>query len=238
MTEEARCDIGGKIGRVIEVDKRSWQADRAKFMRVRIDLPIEKPLRRGGYVTNMDGERCWASFKYERLPTFCFTYGKIGHDEKHYDMVMEKQPTERQYGEWLRAGSTSKGTNEGSRGSGSGSHEPKNSGESGKTHQATVGEMVVSVQSVTEKNSSLGGRVNLEGMEKFENLKKKGHDAWSGMDATSYQSGWDFLGAKKQEESKGKEPRSTQRLTKSHLVSELSNVHEAQYEGARGHQST
>ncbi|KAK7829561.1 uncharacterized protein CFP56_029010 [Quercus suber] len=143
MTEEVGRDIGGKIGKVIEVDKRSWQADQAKFMRVRIDLPIEKPLRRGGYVTNMDGERCWVSFKYKRLPTFCFTCGKIGHDEKHCDMVMEKQPTERQYGEWLRVGSNSKGTNKGSRGSGSGSHEPKNSGESGKKYQATTGEIVV-----------------------------------------------------------------------------------------------
>ena len=32
MIEEAGRDIGGKIGRVIEVDKRSWQADQAKFM--------------------------------------------------------------------------------------------------------------------------------------------------------------------------------------------------------------
>ena len=32
MTEEAGRDIGGKIERVIEVDKRSWQADQAKFM--------------------------------------------------------------------------------------------------------------------------------------------------------------------------------------------------------------
>ena len=47
MTEEVGRDIGGKIGRVMEVDKRSWQADQAKFMRVRVELPIEKPLRRG-----------------------------------------------------------------------------------------------------------------------------------------------------------------------------------------------
>ena len=100
------------------------------------------------------------SFKYERLPTFCFSCGKIGHDKKHCGMVMEKQFIERQYGEWLRAGSISKGTNEGSRGSsssshetkndgsrgsGSGSHEPKNGGELGKMPQATAGEMVVSV---------------------------------------------------------------------------------------------
>ena len=56
MTEEAGRDIGSKIGRVMEVDKRSWQANQAKFMRVRIELPIEKPLRRGGYVSNMNGD--------------------------------------------------------------------------------------------------------------------------------------------------------------------------------------
>ena len=58
MTEEAGRDIGSKIGRVMEVDKRSWQVDQARFMRVRIELPIEKPLRRGGYISNMDGDRC------------------------------------------------------------------------------------------------------------------------------------------------------------------------------------
>ena len=53
MTKEVGRDIGGKIGRVIEVDKWSWQAERAKFMRVRVDLTIEKPLRRG-----------WIYYKY------------------------------------------------------------------------------------------------------------------------------------------------------------------------------
>nr|POE92087.1 uncharacterized protein CFP56_29631 [Quercus suber] len=128
MTEEASRDIGGKIGRVIEVDKRSWQADQAKFMRVRVDLLIGKPLRRGGYVTNMDGERCWVSFKYERLPTFCFTCGKIDHDEKHCGMEIEKQPLERQYGEWLRAGGVSKGANEGAKAPGSSKHEQRSGG--------------------------------------------------------------------------------------------------------------
>ena len=58
MTEEAGCDIGSKIRRVMEVDKRSWQANQEKCMHVRIELPIKKPLRRGGYVSNMDGDRC------------------------------------------------------------------------------------------------------------------------------------------------------------------------------------
>ena len=138
MTEEAGRNIGGKLGRVIEVDKRSWQADQAKFMRVRVDLPIEKPLRRGGHVTNMDGERCWVSFKYERLPTFCVTFGKIGHDDKHCGIEIEKQPLEWQYGKWMRAGGASKGTIEGSKGVGSSSYQQRSDDVSGEMAQTTV----------------------------------------------------------------------------------------------------
>ena len=80
MSQEIGKDIGSKIGRFIEVHKRSWQYDQAKFMRVRVDLEIDKPLRRGAYITSLDGERLWLSFKYERLPILCFICGKLGHD--------------------------------------------------------------------------------------------------------------------------------------------------------------
>lgn len=197
MTEDAGRDIGSKIGRVIEVDKRSWQADQAKFMRVRIDLPIEKPLRRGGYITNMDGERCWVSFKYERLPTFCFICGKIGHDEKHCGSVTEDLSSQRQYGEWMRVGNSSKGTNEGPRASRNSSNEPRSGGETEKKLQATVRELVVSVQTKNERSGSLGGKDSLGGRENLKNLEKRRHDAKSGMCATSNQNGWDNLGSEK-----------------------------------------
>ena len=76
MTKEAGRDIGSKIGRVMEVDKRSWQADQEKFMCIRIELPIEKPLRRGGYVSNMDGDRCWVCLNMS--------------DYQHFVSAMEK----------------------------------------------------------------------------------------------------------------------------------------------------
>ena len=79
----------------------------------------------------MARERRWVSFKYERLPTFCFTCGKIGHDEKHYSMVSGKQPLYCQYREWMRAGGVSKGSNDGMRALGSRSHVPKSGGELG-----------------------------------------------------------------------------------------------------------
>ena len=52
MSQEVGEEIGSKIGRFIEVDKRSWQSDQAKFLRVRVDLEIDKPLRRGAYITS------------------------------------------------------------------------------------------------------------------------------------------------------------------------------------------
>ena len=48
MTEVIGKDIGSKIGRVLEVDKRAMQADLAKFLRIRVEVPIDKPLRGGG----------------------------------------------------------------------------------------------------------------------------------------------------------------------------------------------
>ena len=227
MTKEASRDIGGKIGRVIEVDKRSWQADQAKFMRVRVDLPIKKPLRRGGYVTNMDGERCWVSFKYERLPTFCFTCGKIGHDDKYCGIKIEKQPLERQYGEWVRARGASKGANKGSKGAGSSSYEQRNGGQSEKMAQATVGEMVIFGQDDKGKSCSMGRQNNLEERENFE---KGRHDVKSDVCAASYQSRWDNNEAEKHEFNKsmglGSSQKPTKEVTKEELVKELFKTNE------------
>ena len=109
LSEEVGKEIGCKLGEVIEVDKRSWQADQAKFMRIRVNFPIHKPLRRGAHITNAEGERFWIHFKYERLPTFCFICGKLGHDDKHCTQNLEEQPINQQYGDWIRAGGQGKG---------------------------------------------------------------------------------------------------------------------------------
>ena len=52
-------------------------------MRVKVALPIGKPLRRGSFIVGSDGIRTWVSFKYECLPLFCHYCGMLGHDVKH-----------------------------------------------------------------------------------------------------------------------------------------------------------
>ena len=53
MIEDIGKDIGSKIGRVLEVDKRAMQADQAKFLRIRVEMQIDKPLHRGGMLRMM-----------------------------------------------------------------------------------------------------------------------------------------------------------------------------------------
>ena len=123
MIEEVGKLIGNKIGQVVEVDKRSWQDDQAKFMRIKVELPIDKPLRRWGHITNVEGGRCWVTFKYKRLPMFCFNCGILGHDNRHCHESLEWQWTNPQYGEWLKAGSAIKGGSDRMRPSTSKGHE-------------------------------------------------------------------------------------------------------------------
>lgn len=58
-------------------------------------------------MTGSDSNRFWVSFKYERLPIFCYHYGLLGHDLNHCvsHHAISKNGGEvlYQYGDWLRA---------------------------------------------------------------------------------------------------------------------------------------
>ena len=104
MCEEVGKDIGGTIGNFLEVNKRSWQSDQAKFMCIRVEVQLNKPLRWGGYVSDIEGGKHWVTYKYERLPTICFIYGKLGHNLKLCEEIIDWQEAEKQYGDWMRVG--------------------------------------------------------------------------------------------------------------------------------------
>lgn len=57
MFEEVERDLGNRLGKYIEFDKRSWLSEHAKFMRIQVDLPIDKPLQRGENIVNLKGDK-------------------------------------------------------------------------------------------------------------------------------------------------------------------------------------
>lgn len=48
------------------------------YARLRVNLDVRKPLRRGIFIKYAKEERSWLSFQYEKLPNFCFFCGKMG----------------------------------------------------------------------------------------------------------------------------------------------------------------
>lgn len=52
-------------------------------MRVKVALPIAKPIPRDAFLAGSDGKSTWVTFKYERLPMYCHYCGLLGHNIKH-----------------------------------------------------------------------------------------------------------------------------------------------------------
>ena len=107
VSPQVAVEIGGRIGAVEEVEKQRSNDSLSLFMRVRVSISVSKPLRRGCFVSDSEGNRTWLSFKYERLGMFCYFCGFVGHDLKHCAgfFAAEKNGTtmELQYGDWLKA---------------------------------------------------------------------------------------------------------------------------------------
>nr|POE60892.1 uncharacterized protein CFP56_31317 [Quercus suber] len=108
ISTRVATEVGSRLGEVVEVECRRPKQDEANyFMRVKVALPISKPLRRGGFIAGSDGERSWITYKYERLPMFCHFCGLLGHDLRHcashFSATRSGGDVEFQYGDWLKA---------------------------------------------------------------------------------------------------------------------------------------
>ena len=107
VSSRVATEVGGKLGEVVEVERRRKQDDPNYFMRVKVALPISKPLQRGGFLAGSNGERSWVTFKYKRLPIFCHYCGLMGHDLRyyasHFNLTKSGAEVEYQYRDWLKA---------------------------------------------------------------------------------------------------------------------------------------
>ena len=99
--------VGGQIGVVEEVEKRRKQDIPNFFMRVKVALPLPKPLRKGAFLADLNGQKSWVMFKYERLALFCHYCSLLGHDLRHcaqyFGATKNGEEVECQYGDWMKA---------------------------------------------------------------------------------------------------------------------------------------
>ncbi|KAJ4822197.1 hypothetical protein Tsubulata_030999 [Turnera subulata] len=84
-----------------EKGEKGW----GRFVRFRINMHVEKPIRRSVFIRTGQGTKVEVSFRYEGLPNFCYLCGRIDHLLKDCDQRSEESDEEERtcYGEWLRA---------------------------------------------------------------------------------------------------------------------------------------
>ena len=99
MTKEAGMDIGRGLENFKEVDCNAFKSDQAKFLRVRVEVPLNKPLWHGALVMSLEGDEARVAFHYERLVGWCFACSKIGHNAKDCETVNDVDKTTKSYGE-------------------------------------------------------------------------------------------------------------------------------------------
>ncbi len=100
----ALASILGAVEQVLEGDD---EQGREGCIRARVRLDIHEPLCLGQKAHRADGKELWISFKYERLPNYCYWCGRLTHAEKDCELWLRSKGTLRresqQYGAWLRA---------------------------------------------------------------------------------------------------------------------------------------
>ncbi|PNY16581.1 cysteine desulfurase mitochondrial-like [Trifolium pratense] len=117
-SDEMARKLGDVLGKFVEVDNK--ESNRmGKFLWIKSTIDLRNPLKRGTII-KFQGKSLRIFFKYERLPTFCFVCGRIGHqlkdcedmegkDETEFEDIVEK---ELPFGQWLRASPLPKITGE------------------------------------------------------------------------------------------------------------------------------
>ncbi|KAJ0982024.1 hypothetical protein J5N97_010279 [Dioscorea zingiberensis] len=66
------------IGRLIKIDECTASLSRTRFVRACFEIDLACPLKRGFWLEDGD-RRIFVMVLYERIPTFCYSCGVVGH---------------------------------------------------------------------------------------------------------------------------------------------------------------
>ncbi|KAL8510587.1 hypothetical protein ACS0TY_017419 [Phlomoides rotata] len=80
-----------------------------RSIRVRVNLDVTKPLKSGVNIATKGDRMAWIPFKFEKLPSFCFLCGTLGHMKRECDLaddridILTLPDDELPYGNWMKA---------------------------------------------------------------------------------------------------------------------------------------
>lgn len=97
--------IGDFIGKFVEYDDNNNSTLWRNYMRIKVSVDVRKPLKRFKKIRKAGGDWSVVNFKYEKLSTFCYICGHLGHSDRFCACLLSDDTTEptREWGPWLRA---------------------------------------------------------------------------------------------------------------------------------------
>jgi len=92
---------------VIDVRLDTKEISHFRASRVHVDINLNQPLK-SGHLICINGKKFWLDFRYECLPHFCFSYGRLGHyaaycQEIPFTEAKMEGKEQMAFGQWLRA---------------------------------------------------------------------------------------------------------------------------------------
>lgn len=93
---------------MLEIDKTTLEGV-SRCVRVKVRFDVKIPIKKGMNIEISNKKSIWSPFKYERLQSFCFICGILGHMRRECDLIegateIRSIPEDKlPYGEWLRA---------------------------------------------------------------------------------------------------------------------------------------
>ncbi|XP_075659257.1 uncharacterized protein LOC142629162 [Castanea sativa] len=76
LNSETAIELGETLGQVTPCKNSSELVGGGDLLHVHVEIDVSKPLCRGRRIALDDNEEIWVSFKYEKLPNFCYWCGK------------------------------------------------------------------------------------------------------------------------------------------------------------------
>ncbi|KAL8132599.1 hypothetical protein AgCh_008178 [Apium graveolens] len=105
ILENILKSVAAYIGKYMKSDPINFDGSWKSFVWIRVTLEITKSLLRRMKIRRKGGNWTWLNFKYEKLGTFYFVCGILGHNETECNVVYANpdKVVKRAYGVWLRA---------------------------------------------------------------------------------------------------------------------------------------
>ncbi|CAN0846668.1 hypothetical protein LINGRAHAP2_LOCUS4555 [Linum grandiflorum] len=74
--------VGEYVRGFVALDENHRYTRDEPFMRIHAKINVLKPLKKQKKIRKSGGEWLYANYKYEKIPTFCFTCGRMGHVDR------------------------------------------------------------------------------------------------------------------------------------------------------------